>query len=153
MDGKAVSAEALIAHLSQLSRESGRALLVQEALQNSTWLDAVAGRAFATTRIITLLDETEEPEVVYAALRTAGSAESIVDNYHALGVAFPLDIETGELGAGRRLLFADDPQFYPAHPTTGARMQATRLARWQDAKALAIRLHRRCRQPGANQQR
>jgi hypothetical protein len=141
-DGSTLSRAALLAHLSQVSRQTKRELLLQQEMRNSATVEALVGRALATIRIITLPDETDAPEVVYAALRSGGSAESIVDNYHAQGVAFSLDIETGELGTGRRLHFTADPQFYRSHPVTGAMIAGTRLPGWPDAKALAIRLHR-----------
>jgi hypothetical protein len=141
-DGTALPVTALLSHLSELSRELNQDLLLQQALRNSSYVEALVGRALATMRVITVMNETDEPEVVYAALRSAGSADSIVDNYHAHGIAFRLNIETGELGAGRRLLFSADPQFYQAHPVTGAQMAGRRLAGWPDTKSLAVRLHR-----------
>jgi hypothetical protein len=137
-----VASNALWTFLSRVSAETGRVFLLQEALQNSPAVAAFAGRALATSRIITLLDEAGQPEVVYACFRTAGTATSVVDNYHSKGIAFTLNTTTGDLGQGRRLFFTDDPHFYSIHPVTGAQVEGVRLAHWDKAKALALRLHR-----------
>lgn len=117
-------------------------MLVQVALRNHPEISARAGEALATARIITLRDEDDNPEIVFGAFRTAGARNAIVDNFHARGVAFPIDIRTGTLGAGRILNFYDDPRFHADHPVTGARMEGWRLPQWQSAAQLALDLHR-----------
>jgi hypothetical protein len=140
-DGTVMAGEAVIELLLERAQEARRSLLVQQALRNSAFVEELAGKALATTRIITIRNEVDEPEVVFACFRTAGSAHSIVDNYHASGIAFALDINTGELGAGRKLNFAQSPRFHDIHPVTGKMMKGTKLPQWPEAKALALRLH------------
>ncbi len=143
-DGNTFTASALLTHLIKIAAEIETDLFLQVALRNSGAIEAFAGRALATMRIITVPNEAGEPEVAFAALRTGGAADSIVDNYHARGIAFSLDAETGELGEGRRLFFPADPHFYRIQPVTGATVAGTLLPGWQEAKALALRMHKGC---------
>lgn len=141
-DGDLVSGTELLENVTALSRSKGGPMLVQKVLKNRKELACLAGKAFATTRIITLLNENGSPEIVYSCLRTSGRPNGIVDNYHAGGVAFPINIQTGEIAAGRTLNFAEDPKFYSKHPVTHAQMKGVRLPCWKQAAALAVELHR-----------
>ena len=139
--GVKLSTAGIIKRVKSLSKESGKSHLVQREMRNSQIILQLAGSALATARVITLENERGEAEIVYVCFRTAGDSDSVIDNYHANGVAFPIDLKTGELSAGRRLNFCEYPQFYSDHPITGARMEGTRLPDWDAAKKLAIQLH------------
>ena len=54
-------------------------------------------------------------KILAAAIRVGGG-NSIVDNFHAKGVAYPIDIESGIIsGMGKDL----DNNYYLKHPSTG----------------------------------
>jgi hypothetical protein len=47
-------------------------------------------------------NESDHYEVTDAVFRMARSSKTVVDNYHATGIAANVDIQTGELGGGIR---------------------------------------------------
>ena len=116
-------------------------MLIQMALRNHEDVLARVGPAFATCRIITIRNEKDDPEVVFAAFRSASNIMRVVDNYHSEGIAFPVDIETGQLRAGRFLDYIRNPRFHEQHPATSAQMAGWRLPDWSKASDLAFRLH------------
>ncbi|WP_421857522.1 sugar-transfer associated ATP-grasp domain-containing protein [Oricola sp.] len=117
-------------------------MVVQLALKNSASMASMVGNAFATLRIITLRDEHDDPEIVFCALRTGGTPDAIVDNFHGNGVAFPVDIETGRLRQGRIMNFFADPRFFTVHPVTGTQIDGWRLPQWDEAAQLALDLQK-----------
>jgi hypothetical protein len=94
--------------------------LMQEVLVNHTDMGPIAPYALSSFRIVTVLDENGRPEVVIGQFRTATDPASVVDNYHAGGCLFALDLKMGEFGVGHQLDFAERPQSITSHPVTGA---------------------------------
>jgi hypothetical protein len=133
---------AVIAYVASLSRAFRSPMLIQHTAVNTDSISALVGNTFSTARIITMLDENGVPEVVFGCLRTAARSDSSVDNYHAGGIAFPIDIETGALGAGRQLNFTERPEFFDRHPLTGSQVKGERLMEWKKARQLALAMHR-----------
>ena len=68
-----------------------------------------------TLRITTMVARDGSVKILAAAIRVGGG-NSIVDNFHAKGVAYPIDIESGIIsGMGKDL----DNNYYLKHPSTG----------------------------------
>ena len=93
-------------------------------------------------RLLTILNEHGEPEAVNAAFRMAVSKASPVDNFHAGGIAAPVDMATGTLGLATGLGLGGDFRWHETHPLTGAQIRGRRLPQWEAAMALAIAAHR-----------
>ena len=58
------------------------------------------------------MNEAGDPEIVEAYYRTSTRAEAAVDNFHAGGMLFPLDIASGRLRPGCTSGFAADPRIF-----------------------------------------
>ncbi|WP_187969854.1 sugar-transfer associated ATP-grasp domain-containing protein [Aquibium microcysteis] len=126
----------------RLSREAGpRGAMLQEVLTNHASVRPFAPFALSSFRIVTVLDEHRVPEVVICQFRTATDAAGVVDNYHAGGCLFAIDIETGRFGVGHKGDFARRPQGIVSHPATGAAITGEVVPGLETSKALAARAH------------
>lgn len=139
-DGTRLSSDDLLARLVQRSRRTP--LIIQQRLQPHRELRDITSGALPTMRILTCLDETAEPEVIAAILRTSIRPSVTVDNLHAGGIGTLIDIESGllskssNLGANARL------GWLTTHPDTGAPIEGRKVPLWRAAKSLAIAAHR-----------
>lgn len=138
---KPLCSDDLMLRLSRLSRSAGSAMLVQECLENNADLIPISGSALSTTRLVTLMNERDEPEIVEAYYRTSVVPTATVDNFHGGGVLFPVDIATGKLRAGCGEVFnAVSPIL--EHPETGNTVAGRMLPGWDEMAALSRRAHR-----------
>jgi hypothetical protein len=140
-DNGTLSSEGLARRASSLAGELGSAMLLQERLENHPDLRPIAGAALATTRIVTMNNERGEPEIVDSFYRTSIRPDAAVDNFHAGGMLFPVDITSGVLRPG----LTDrqhDPTPITHHPETGARVAGVTHPGWTAMAELALRLHR-----------
>lgn len=136
---------ALLAELVQ--RSLHEAQLVQRRLENHPDLVDLSTGALTTARMMTVLDEKREPEFTHAVFRTAVKRSSPVDNFHAGGIAAPVDARSGELGRAvggglRGVPGFSDMGSSDIHPVTGARITGRRLPFWKEAVELVTRAHR-----------
>jgi hypothetical protein len=122
-----------------VERAGGRSLLVQPRLVNHPELADLALDALATCRLITITDEAGEPEPVIATFRMPAVAGVIVDNMHRGGLAAPVEIATGVLGAGSGYAVGDP---VTRHPVSGGPIEGRKLPLWDEVLALAGRAHR-----------
>ena len=132
--------EELVAHVLELSKAGD--YLIQPRLTNHPELADLTPGALSTVRLLTILNEHGEPEAVNAAFRMAVSKASPVDNFHAGGIAAPVDMATGTLGLATGLGLGGDFRWHETHPLTGAQIRGRRLPQWEAAMALAIAAHR-----------
>lgn len=139
-DGQSLSARDLARRCCQLCRPASSPVLVQECLENNAELRPIAGSALATTRLVTMINESGVPEIVEAFYRTSTKPDVAADNFHQGGLLFPIDIDTGEVRAG----FGDKSYALPPiinHPETGSRMAGGLLPGWGAVSGLALRAH------------
>lgn len=115
--------------------------LVQEVLVNHASLAAIAPYALSSFRIVTVLDEHRRPEVVIGQFRTATDPASAVDNYHAGGCLFAIDLEKGQFGVGHQRDFAERPQAITRHPVTGASIAGQPVPGLDGACEAALNAH------------
>lgn len=141
-EARTVTGAELITRLQRQVQSAGIPYLVQRRALNSPALDGLAMAALSTLRVVTVLDETGQPEIVDGFFRTPVDATSAVDNYHAGGCWFPIDHKTGVLKEGFRAGFESRPVNETRHPVTGAevagRLHPGALASFD----LALRAHR-----------
>jgi hypothetical protein len=123
-------------------RSSGRALVVQRRIRPHPALEALTSGATPTVRALTILDEGGRPELVAAVFRTSIGANRTVDNIHAGGLACAVSLADGSLGLASNLGSDARLGWHRDHPTTGARIEGTRLPFWDEVKALAVRAHK-----------
>lgn len=136
-----LSSSDLAKRASSLAAARGSVMLLQERLENHPDLHPVAGTALATTRIMTMLNEQGQPEIVESFYRTSVVPGAAVDNFHNGGVLFPIDIATGVLRPGMR----DgpyDPTPITHHPKTGVEVAGFKHPAWDAMTQIALRVHR-----------
>jgi len=142
--GEECSEADLVARLVAQSRE--KPLLVQRRIVNHPEIADLSTGALATARLMTVLDESEHPEVVWAVFRMGLDPASPVDNYHAGGLVTGVDLATGELGQASAGGSPGLPRVEhyvqcDEHPRTGARIRGRKLPFWPEAMDLARRAH------------
>jgi hypothetical protein len=140
-DGAILSSDGLAARALSLANALGLAMLIQENVANHQALRPFAGDALATTRIVTLINESGEPEIVDSFFRTSIHADAAVDNFHAGGMLFPIDIATGAFLPGMTDK-AYDAKAVTHHPQTGGLVAGRVHPGWQAVAELSLRLHR-----------
>lgn len=116
--------------------------IVQPRLVNHPALGDLNCGALATVRLVTCRDEQGGHEVTNAAFRMPRSSNSVVDNFHAGGIAAAIDIATGRLGAATDMGLNPATAWFGAHPTTGAEITGRVLPHWQQVTELALAAHR-----------
>jgi hypothetical protein len=139
-NGEECTGEDLIGRILAYSKQAD--YLIQARLVNHPAIVDLTPGALSTVRLLTILNEQGEPEVVNAAFRMAISRTSAVDNFHAGGIAAAVDMATGTLGAATGLGRGGDFRWHETHPLTGGPIRGRRLPHWPDAVALAVAAHR-----------
>ena len=117
-------------------------LIVQPRLVNHPALNDLNCGALATVRLVTCRDEQGGYEVTDAAFRMPRSSNSVVDNFHAGGIAAAIDIATGRLGTATDMGLNPATAWFGTHPTNGAVIAGRSLPHWQQVTALALAAHR-----------
>jgi hypothetical protein len=130
----------LLAYLAGTS--AGQPLLVQPCLANHPELAELALDAVPTCRVVTILDESGEPEPVVAIFRMPAVPGTVVDNLHRGGIAAPVALDSGVLGAASGYATSGPPARRTHHPATGAAIAGRKLPAWDEVVALAVRAHR-----------
>jgi len=138
-DGRHLGHDAMLAELALRSRKGP--CLVQRRFENHSTLRDLCNGALSTVRITTIEDEHGHPEVTHAVLRMALTAGKPVDNFHAGGIAAPVDLRTGDLGPASDVGLRPDVGWCDVHPETGAKILGRRLPWWGETLELARRAH------------
>jgi hypothetical protein len=128
---------ALVTHL----RSKGLPFVVQKRVRPHPALAVLTSGAVPTVRAITCIDDMGKPELVAAVFRMSIGANRTVDNIHAGGLACAVSLADGTLGPASNLGSDARLGWTSRHPTTGARIEGTRLPFWNDVKALALQAH------------
>ena len=98
----------LIAHLATLSQQQG-AYVGRLYVRNHPLLEEISPGALSSVRVVTCLDEAGQPEVTHAVLRMARTPGTVVDNFHAGGIAASVALDSGVVGR------ATDTGLQPPH--------------------------------------
>jgi hypothetical protein len=138
-DGAPLSPEQLVKHLAKVSKRT--TLLVQPRARNHPALADLSNGALCTARIVTMRTETGGHEAVCALFRMAVGDNRLVDNFHAGGIAAPIDVATGTLGAATDWGLRPRHGWKTQHPDTGGRIEGRILPLWAETRALAERAH------------
>lgn len=101
--------------------------LIEQFLKQHPVLNQVNPSSVNTIRVCTVLDDNHVAHIIGAGLRCGGQ-DSIVDNFHHGGVAYPIDIENGIIcGRGKT---NSDNKTYAIHPATGVLMVGLKIPHW-----------------------
>jgi hypothetical protein len=124
-----------------VSQSARRAFLLQPRLTNHPDLFPLNNGALSTVRVLSCLDEREEPELIGAVMRMAIGSNTVVDNAHAGGIAAAVDLSTGKLGPACDLGTSARLGWLERHPTSGARVEGMILPHWQSLRSLVEQAH------------
>lgn len=138
-DGTRFDHDALLRHVADLSRTEPYIIQMRE--RNHPDIADLSPQALATVRVVTAINERGEPEVVRAVFRMGPFKDSVVDNFHAGGIAAPVDLATGKLGQATDYGLAPSVGWLDRHPTTGAAIAGRVLPRWAEFVELSCRAH------------
>jgi len=138
--GEPVTAAGLLAALAEQSAAAGGPILVQRVVRNHDALQSLTTGALATARLTTYRMPDGPPTVLAGTFRMP-TGRSAVDNFHAGGLAAPVDPATGRLGAAITLAIADVGTAHAVHPDTGGAIVGTELPGWTAAVALVVDAH------------
>lgn len=133
------SAAELLGHVRALGKR--RPYLVQPRAKNHPDLIYLCGAALSSMRIMSILNERDEVEVLFAVFKISGHDNSIVDNFHAGGFVSAVDMTTGELGAATDWGIKQPGRWLERHPVTNARIAGRYLPLWPETVELVRRAH------------
>jgi hypothetical protein len=137
--GKELTPAELLYRLKTLPFEEG--CLVQPRVVNHPLIADLSNVALATVRIVTFRNERGEIEVTNAVLRMARGNNTVVDNFHAGGIAAKVDLQSGALGRATDLGMRTTTAWCETHPDTGARILGRTLPLWSETLDLVRRAH------------
>lgn len=115
--------------------------IVQPKVENHSDLLQLAGKAVATCRVVTIINEGGEPECVVSVFRIPGRLEGVVDNSHAGGLASSVDMRDGTLGPATYLGTNGALEKYYSHPENGARIEGLKLPYWKECLEICNASH------------
>lgn len=138
-DGRFLDSAGLLAHVATLARREP--LILQRREVNHPAIADLSPQALATVRILTVINEKGEGEPIRAAFRMGKAPDSIVDNFHAGGIAAPIDMATGRLGAATDLGQHPSVGWLDVHPVKAVPITGRILPLWPELTALAARAH------------
>jgi hypothetical protein len=108
-------------------RERGGIFLVQERLENHSELAGLGLVSLATLRVLTY-GTGGDIRIARAALRFPVGRHG-VDNYHAGGIAAPVNLDTGCVG---KAVDARGMEWVSSHPESGRRFEGMTVPHWNE---------------------
>jgi hypothetical protein len=128
--------------LLRLKRRSAREkIIVRPRVSNHPALSDLALHALCTVHVVTCENERDEVEVTDAVLRMPSKPDSVVDDFHAGGIAAAVTLSTGVLGRATDIGRNADSRWYSLHPVTHAPIEGRVLPFWDETFDLARRAH------------
>ena len=116
-------------------------VLLQERVRNHREMSDLTNGALNTIRMISCLDEEEQPELIGAVLRMAVGENVTVDNVHAGGIAAAVDLATGRMARATYAGFDSSLGWIDRHPETGGAINGRSLPIWDEVCDLVRRGH------------
>lgn len=125
-----------------VERSKHTPLLVQLRMVPDPSLQRITSGALPTLRVLTCLNEENEPEVMAAMIRMSFGSNRTVDNLHASGMGALVDVASGTLGKASNLGADARLGWFSNHPDTGAPIEGAVVPSWETVKTAAIGAHR-----------
>lgn len=134
---QSLDAAGLKRHIAQLSLQY--AYLVQPRLRPHAALADLSLGVLTTVRVLTC--EAPDGTVIptHAVFRMPMTHDAVVDNFHAGGIAAPIDMKTGRLGKATDMGLRRDSAWHAHHPVNGAQIEGRMLPHWQAVLDLVCR--------------
>jgi hypothetical protein len=136
-----LSGAQLLHRLVERSRDTP--LIVQPRMRPHPDLEPLTAGALPTVRVLTCLNEEDEPEVMAAMIRSSFGSSRTVDNLHAGGIGALVDVDSGRLGKASNLGADARLGWFSEHPDSGAAIEGTVVPCWELVKSAAVAAHRR----------
>lgn len=102
--------------------------LIEDYIQQHPALSKLNPSSVNSVRVYTLRRKNGTPSILSASIRVGGEGAD-VDNYHAGGCGYPIDIETGVIYLPGTDIKGNS---YLYHPTTGEKMIGFEIPNWKD---------------------
>lgn len=113
----------------------GNEYLIEERVELHPDLKRLNPPSCQTIRVYTIVDADGNVKILDTVIRVGGG-DSIQDNFHAKGVVYPIDMNSGRIkGAGKDLLNNE----YLVHPSTGIYMPGYQIPNWEGAMGFVKR--------------
>lgn len=135
-DNYSLTQEALFRKLYDISFKT--ILLIQPKLHNHHYLESIGLSTLSTVRLLSALNKHGDV-IVLRALFKIPMTGMIIDNLGAGGIACPVDLNTGQLGAGFKKVSSFPIEF---HPETKILFQDIYLPLWSDVLELTRKAHK-----------
>lgn len=113
--------------------------LLESFIKQHTKMSELNPSSVNSVRVYTLIQKNGVPKILSASIRVGGK-EAEVDNYHAGGCGYPIDIKTGIVYMPGTDIKGSQHVF---HPSTGYKMIGFEVPNWQELiqfvfKAMAV---------------
>ena len=109
-------------------------VLLEELCKNCEYLDAINKSSLNTLRITTIVNNNDKISIICACLR-CGCNNSVVDNWGAGGVCYPIDLDSGLVyGPG----IDKKGNKHIVHPGTSINMPGFKIPRFKEACRMAV---------------
>lgn len=138
--GERLAPDVLLDRLSGQSRHGP--MMIQPCIQNAEPLLSLAGGRLCTLRIVTSRPYDGTPEVQAAVLKMAAGS-NVADNFANKGVAAPVGIESGEVGAAvsKSVEGMIKGESFSHHPDTKMPIAGLRLPDWKRVLDACVEAH------------
>lgn len=136
--GKSLTRSELRTHIERLSVE--QPYLVSPRVSNHPALSDLSNGALSTVRVVTIQDEHGGYEATDAVFRMAVGPNTVIDNFHAGGLAANVERASAELGPATDLGLRPDWGWRKQHPS-GATIAGRQLPYWRETIELVQRAH------------
>jgi len=105
--------------------------VISQFVHQHDYASTIFPRATNTIRMLTMWDYEEgEPFLAFAGHRFGTNLSVPVDNCSQGGLASPVDLETGKLGAAQSGHYVNQSLMHDAHPDTGEQIKGVRVPHW-----------------------
>ncbi len=111
-----------------------QAFMVEEAIQQAAYAEALYPHSVNTIRILTVNDGRSSPWIAFAVQRIGRAVSAPTDNFNRGGLCAAVDLETGALGEALHFTKDARPATFQSHPETGARIQGTLIPNWAELR-------------------
>jgi hypothetical protein len=123
--------------VAEILRQQGGGFLVQQRVENHPDLSALGLPSLTTLRVLTY-GAPDDIRIARASLKLPVGRKG-VDNYHAGGIAAPIDLESGRVGRG---VAAEGMEWLSTHPETGRQFEGMIVPHWSDVLTQTRRVAR-----------
>ena len=118
-----------------MDKKASDPFILEELLSNCDEMQEINSASLNTLRVYTIVPKGEEPKVISTSLR-CGCGDSIVDNWGAGGIGYPVDIQSGIIYTYGRDKKGNP---YVFHPGSNVRMVGLAIPFYKEAIDYAIK--------------